>query len=290
MRPKCFYCGKPLPQELLVAVEATAADAIQQLEQQLPGVPAAATAPATPATERSLIILDLRQGDADGVARALGVSRFDAAQRLRRGGYQLHRIVLPDEAREELALLSSAGMRALLLPEVQARVEPSLVSGGRLEPGRLVGRFAHGRFEWPTADLLLVVKGPIRREHQAEDKNLRRIKSAAPSEGYRFHLHRVSDPRPIELDPGAFDFDAERGNVGSSLLRMNAWLDSFEKPPLVDDGFRFLPPALQAAQESDATARALGRAAERKAPSVVLDNLLQFRFYSGWRGALERTG
>jgi hypothetical protein len=289
VRAKCFYCGKPLPQQLLAEAQASAVDAIQKLEQ-LPGIPRAEAAQASALPDRLLIILDLRQGEPATVAQALLVSTFEARQRLRRGGYQLLRVAQADDARAEAARIAAAGLRALTLAEQQARVEPRLVSGGRLEPGRLVGRSPEGRFEWAAADLLLVVKGPIRREHQAGDKQLKRLKSAAPSEGYRFHLHRVGDARPLELDPDAFDFDAERGKVGSSLLRISAWLDGFEKPPRVDDGFRLLPPALQASQASDPTALALGRSSQRKATNVVLDNLLQFRFYSGWRGALERAG
>jgi len=290
VRPKCLYCGKPLPAELLALAETSAAQAIQTLDERLTGAAEPVAAPGLDSPERLLIILDLRAGDPAKLSRALGLSAFEARQRVRRGGYQLHRIAPASEARDEAARITAAGLRAVTLLEQQARIDPSVVSGGRLEPGRLAGRSATGRFEWSAADLLFVVKGPIQRQFQAEDKNLRRLKSASPSEGYRFHLHRSSDPRPLELDPDAFDFDAERGKVASSMLRITAWLESFEKPPLVDDGFRFLPPALQASDEADATARALGRSTQRKGALVVLDNLRQFRFYSAWRGALERTG
>lgn len=286
VRPKCFYCGKALPSELLSAVEASASQAIQQIEQQFPHEPAASPPQESP--ERLLIILDLRQGEPKGLARARGVSAFEAGQQLRRGGFQLHRIAPAAEAREEAERLAALGVRAVTLREGSLAVEPLVVVGGALSAGRLAGRSAHGRLEWSQEDLLLVVKGPIQRQYQAEDTNLRRLKSASPSEGYRFHLQRRSDPRPLELDPDAFDFDAERGRVASSMLRLTSWIDAFEPRARVDDSFRLLPPALGASEAAGPTARALGRSSQQKGFGVVLDNLRQFRFYSAWRAALER--
>ena len=58
----------------------------------------------------------------------------------------------------------------------------------------------------------------------------------------------------------------------------------------VDDGFRRISPALApAAPAAGAAARledALRTSAAR--PPAILDNLAQFRFYSAWRGAVER--
>jgi hypothetical protein len=62
----------------------------------------------------------------------------------------------------------------------------------------------------------------------------------------------------------------------------------------VDDGFRLLPPALgEAAEEAGSLAtfrgaRGAGLAPGREA-AIVLDNVAQFRFYSGWRAAIERV-
>lgn len=280
-RPSCFYCGRPLPPELVAA--ATAAAAAESSGAQTP-TPRLEADPAG----RFLVILDLRQPGAPALAAALGIPAFEAAQRLRRGGYQLHRVVAGETAAAaELARIASHGVRGVMLPEREALVEPQLVRGGRLEPGRLRARVGDGRLEWSRDDLLLVVKGPIRRERQAEDRNPKRIRTAAPSDGFRFHLHRLRDPRPLELDPDAFEFEAERGQPGSSLLRLGAWIDAFDPPALVDDGFRLLPPALGVAEPDPGATRALG-GAEHKPAALMLDNLRQFRAFSGWRGALER--
>jgi hypothetical protein len=288
VRPKCVYCGRPLPAPLLEAVAASAQQAIQELERQLPTEPDAAGAPPSEAPRRLLIVLDLRQARAEALQGALGLSRFEAGQRLRRGGLQLHRIAPEAEARAEASRIGAHGLATVLLDEQPLLREPVLVSGGALEPQLLRARTPEGRFDWKSDDLLLVVKGPIHRERQADGTNLRRVRSASPSPGYRFHLHRRSEPRPLELDPDAFEFDLERGRAGSSLLRLQSWIDGLQPPPAIDDAFRLLPPALGAAQEADETARALGRSTQKKSASLVLDNLRQFRFYSAWRAAVER--
>jgi hypothetical protein len=288
LRPRCVYCGKPLPAALLLEAEKTAAEAVHAEDEQRPASGAAQPA-SPPAADRVLVILDLRRCEPRALARALGLSAFEAGQRSKRGGFQLHRVAARAEALADAERIAREGVATLTLAEAEALAEPVVVRAGRLEPGGLQGRSGQGRFDWPRTDLLLVVKGPIRRQNQAEDKHLKRMRTASPNEGYRFHLHRRSDRRPLELDPEAFDFEAERGVLASSFLRMSTWLDSFEPRPDVDDGFRFLTPALGAAEAQSDVARSLGRAGERKDAAVVLDNVRQFRFYSGWRGALARA-
>lgn len=286
IRPSCLYCGQALPAELVAEAEARQAEAARGPD---PAAPAGDAGP-EPAGGRLLLLLDLSGADAAVLARALGLSAYDAGQRLRRGGWQLHRAAAPAEAEAEAARLRELGLRVTTVAERLARVEPLLVAAGRLEPGRLVGRSPEGpELQWSREDLLLVVKGPIRRELQAQPKELKRVKTAGPGEGYRFHLHPVAGERPLELDPDAFELEGGRG-IGSSLLRMAAWIEALAPPVPVDDGFRLLPPALGPGQPSPDAARALGRAAEPKPAAVVLDNLRQFRFYSGWRGAIARRG
>jgi hypothetical protein len=288
VRPKCFYCGRPLPAELLQATAETATRAIQELDRQLPTGADAGAPPPTETPRRLVIVLDLRQAQATSLQGALGLSAFEAGQRLRRGGLQLHRIAPEGDARAEGDRLAAHGLACVLLDEQPLLQDPVVVSGGALEPQRVLARTPEGRLEWESGDLLLVVKGPIQREHQADTRSLKRIKSASPSPGYRFHLHRRSDTRPLELDPDAFEFDKERGRAGSSLLRLSSWIEGLQPPGPVDDAFRLLPPALGATAGEDELARALGRSPQQKGGGVVLDNLRQFRFYSAWRAAIER--
>ena len=121
---------------------------------------------------------------------------------------------------------------------------------------------------------------------------MKRARTATLESGFRFHLHRRDDARPLELDPGAFDFGGN-GPGTSSLLQLTAWVQELTRGAAVDDGFRRLPPELGVAAAAAggplAAADALGaRAALRAEAPLVLDNLRQFRFYSAWRAAVER--
>lgn len=207
---------------------------------------------------------------------------------MKRGGYQLLRIARAAEAAAEAERIAGNGVRVFTLSEAElARRAPLSAERGRLEPQRFVGRGSGRAVECLVSDLLLVVRGPIRREFQAQDKDLKHIKSATPSEGYRFHLHRLSDARAIEIDPDGFDFE-DRESSASSFLRVTRWIDSLVPPAAVDDGFRLLPPALGESERDVATARALGHAPQKGSERPLLDNLKQFRLYSSWRGAIER--
>src|SRR5688572_858907 len=106
-RPQCLYCGTALPASVVE-------EAARQAEATLapPGAgEAAATGP-----PRSLIVLDLEAADAQAVGAALGLSGFEASQKIRRGGWQLHRIVPEEDAAREAAQLARAGLRVLALP------------------------------------------------------------------------------------------------------------------------------------------------------------------------------
>ena len=82
---------------------------------------------------------------------------------------------------------------------------------------------------------------------------------------------------------------------GSVRLELEAWLDASLKGARRDTGFARLPPVLGPA-EPDAKGGALAAAgslaaasrAEAERGALVLDNLAQFRFYSGCLAAVER--
>jgi hypothetical protein len=261
-------------------------------------VPAGA-APETPAPTaergptRVLLVLQLDGADPAGLAHALALASTEAALRARRGGWQLLRIAEPTAAEIEAARLAQAGLRAVLVPEADARASTSPVvalGGTRTEAG-LHLRTAEGDVRLEASDLLLVVQGPIAREYQTSQE-VRRTRTATLEAGYRFHLHRRRDPRPLELDPGGFDFGLAAAG-SSSLLQLTTWVRDLAAGRTVDEGFRRLPPELGVAEAAAtgplAAADALSaRPAGRSDAPLVLDNLRQFRFYSGWRAAVER--
>jgi hypothetical protein len=152
-------------------------------------------------------------------------------------------------------------------------------------------------------DVRLVVRGAIRREYRPSFTR-KKIDTARLEEGYRVHLHRRSEARPVEIDASNFEFGF--AVTGSARLELDAWVDEVAAGASRDDGFRHLPPALGPAVEEPmgllAAASYLGArscpphggpapggsAAGRTDQPLLLDNAAQFRFYSAWRGAFER--
>jgi hypothetical protein len=277
-RPRCLYCGASLP-----------AAVVEEAARQAESAAAAEAPPAGPA--RSLLVLNLEGADAQAFAAAVGVSAFEGAQRARRGGWQLQRIALAEEAAREADRFGRAGVRVLVLPEAEVRAAARgvVVSGGSWDKEGLTLRTERGPLRPAQGGVMLVVRGPITREY-VTPANVRRVRIATLEPGYRFHLHRQDDPRPLELDPAAFDFGVP-SLTESSLLLLSAWVDKLAAGAPVDDRFRREPPALgPAAPEATGIAAALGGAAERRKQdeAQVLDNLEQFRFYSAWRAAVSR--
>jgi hypothetical protein len=242
--------------------------------------------------QRQLLILDVQGQTAADLGRALELSPFEAEMRVRMGGLQLHRVGSEDEVRGEANRLEGQGLAVFLVPESEARRSVLLVSGGRSDGSVLHLRSDEGALEIASSDLLLIVRGPIRREYQAREVDRKKPHAASLEGGYRFHLHRRKDPRPLELDPASFAFGSQAPLTGSSLLELRSWLAVLGEGVAVDDAFQRLPPALGAAAAEGGLATLPGvrggGATRRRSAATVLDNLAQFRFYSGWRAAIER--
>jgi hypothetical protein len=270
-RPRCLYCGAAL-----------SAEAVAEAEQ---GKREVQSGSGVAAAERLLVVLEHQKPDAEALARVLGLTLFDAGQRAARGGFELLRTAPRAEAWEVALALEAAGFLVFLVPESEARRPPILVRGGGFEGGRLRLRTAEGESSIGRDDILLVVRGPIAREYQTAQDRIR-FRSATLPAGYLVHLHQRPEIPPLELDPGNFEF-ALTSRQGS-LLELGLWLESLGAP--TDDGFKKLAPALApTAPEGTgvaATARALVHSEGEGA--LVLDNVAQFRLYSGWRGAVER--
>jgi hypothetical protein len=253
---------------------------------------AAEPEPAPTRTDRALVLLRVEGAETEALARALGVAVADAAHRVRRGGWQLLRIAEPAPAREQVARLEDAGLRAVLIPEgeVRASARPVVALGGEWTGETLALRTGEGPVRVDAAGLLIVVQGPIVREYQTSQE-IKRARVATLEGGYRYHLHRRGEARPLELDPASFDFGA--AGRGTSSLQLGGWMQELTRGGAVDDAFRRLPPELGVSAATAggplAAADALGvRPAGKGEAALVLDNLRQFRFYSGWRAAVER--
>ncbi len=285
-RPACLYCGAPLSAETVAAAVASAATVASF--GTLPP-------PAAGAVHGVLVVVDQSSADARTLGAALGLGPYESAQRRKRGGYALEGILEPAAADEEAARLRAAGLVVFQVPESVARKEPWIAGAGSRGPDGLRLRGSSGTRLVSGADLRLVVRGPIVRQYQAA-RERPKIRTARLEDGYRFHLHLGASPEIVELDPGDFDFGAQGPLSGSSLLEMCDWLDSVRGEATVDDDFRHVTPALgptpAGAGGPLAAAAALSRSVSSgrgQGEGAVHDNLRQFRFYSSWRGAVERA-
>jgi hypothetical protein len=280
-RATCLYCGAPLPFD----DAGESAGSLATVEEVAPA-------------GRSLVVLDLAHPNPEALARALGLPLYEASLLARRGGLHLHRALDPPLAEKQARQLAAEGIVAIVVPEAEARVRPVRALGGELSAGSLVLRTEEGPLTVRPGDTLLVVRAPITREYQPSPR-LRRVDTARLEEGYRVHLHLRSGhgvaPRPVEID--AAHFEPGFAVTGSARLEVDAWVEAVAGAAARDDFFRRLPPALGPAEA--APKGALGGAGSlplasrarrdaRDAGPVVLDNVEQFRLYSGWRGAVER--
>jgi hypothetical protein len=286
-RATCVYCGA-----LLGPAAAT------------PGAPDAATRPADagapPAVvgdgaPRALVVLEVEGASARALADALALPSYEVALLVRRGGFHLHRVLAAGAAEEEAKRLATFGARVFVVPEAEARVRPLRALGGERTDGVLTLRTEEEPVTLRRGGLLLVVQGPITREYQPSARR-RRVDTAQLDEGYRVHLHprRPAGPaRPVEVDAATFEFGPWL--KGSGRIELDLWVEEILGGAPCDGGFRRLPPALGPAEPEPkgavAAAGTLGLAARRRgrreAP-LVLDNVAQFRFYSGWRAAVQR--
>jgi hypothetical protein len=291
-RPRCLYCGAPLPPE---AVQEAAEGAAAVARAPVPGVGAGQPAgEAAAERSRALLILDLTTPvDTGALARGLGLPLFEAGQRLRRGGYQLQRLEATDAVEAERERLAALGLPVIIVPEAEARRSPLAVIGGGREGQGFRFRSEAGPLQVAGREIFLVVKGPITREYQAAARKRKQVTTATLEAGYRVHLHRRDDLRPVEIDPFGFEFAGGAPLTGSSLMEILGWLEGL--PASQDDAFRRETPALAPATNQKTAALKAATLdssrtsmARRDDAPMVLDNVDQFRFYSGWRAAVER--
>ncbi len=292
-RASCLYCGAALrPEEVAAAVRAA---------EPAPQAP--------PADDRLLIIVELGAVEAARAAGALRALVFDVQQWARRGRFHLHRIAPAEAALAEAEALVQTGLPAYLLSEatVRAATTPLIATAGALEGESLRLRLDKDELRVTGGEVLLAVRGPIRREYAGTRPQVRwgvfqlggyfglpglELGTATLEPGHRFHLHLRHAPRPLEVNPAAFEFPLEPGLAVSSEQRLAAWLETMIGLP-VDESFKHQTPALAPAEASGGPLFAVEALARSKPGSQepdlkVLDNLAQFRFYSAWRGLLER--
>ncbi len=277
-RPRCLYCGAALPSATVEAAQAAAAEAPE----------------APPKSDRVLLIVDMTGAEARAVSRALGLSAFEAAQRVRRGGPQIVRIADAAAASHEAERIAKEGLRVERVAEAAALEAARPGARGRRAPRRRRPRPARERWKAPAR------AGRRRPRRQGTDHA--RVPDPRSQEGVRNRGAGagIPLPRPPPLGP------APRG-AGPRGLRVPDRRAPVvaPAPDRVDRGDhprgaggRRLPPDPSGARSRRKRTRAAGSGPPRRSAGrhrgkkddgrVVLDNIAQFRFYSGWRGILER--
>jgi len=269
-RAVCLYCGTALAPHPVAPRESRPTGAAEE-------------------PSRLLVLLDLAATPLDALTEALAVSRYEAALLARRGGLHLVRAAGAGQAESEAGRLREGGAAPFVVPEAEVRAAPVPCLAGERMGDSLVLRAANASVTFPGPDPLLVVRGTIAREYQSSDAT-RRIATARPAEGRRLHLHRRHDPRPLEID--ALNFEVGFTASGSAQLEIDAWIERVASAVPRDDGFARLPPALAPAlPEPGGALAAFGSLAAARGETegrLVLDNLAQFRFYSGCLAAVTR--
>jgi len=247
----------------------------------------------TPPT-RTLVLLDLGSLEAEALAAALALSRYEAGLLARRGGLHLVRAAAEAEAEREAERLRGLGLAPLVVPEAEVRAAPLPCVAGERRGDTLLLRGPTGAaLTLARGDALVVVSGPITREYLPSLER-RRIATASLAEGFLVHVHRRTEMRPLEID--ALNFELGFAAAGSVRLELDAWLEAVAGEAPRDTGFARLPPVLAPAAAEPASAlaaagslAAAARGAGREArASTVLDNVAQFRFYSGCLAAAAR--
>ncbi|MBN2369027.1 MAG: hypothetical protein JXO72_00900 [Vicinamibacteria bacterium] len=283
-RLACIYCGEPAPR-----------DTTPCLPQSL-----VAEAPLAVVSRRALIIVDLSNVSAEQAARALDLGLADASLRTRRGGYQLQRIVSLDESESCVARLRHNGVAAwsLSADRIEAGRHPVIVRGGDVAAGRFVLAENSAPIQVASENLLIALWGRIRRErHEPPGPERLRYRPSPSSleEEHCIHLHRRLEVRPLEIDPGAFEFAEQETALESSLLRIRSGLESLMNHRTIDDSFRFETPVMTPMQARHVGIFAIVESLKDRFPEPRdraperLHNLNQFRFYSAWRGALAHV-
>ncbi|HXV60553.1 MAG TPA: hypothetical protein VEK15_07665 [Vicinamibacteria bacterium] len=275
---RCLYCSRSLP---------------PKAEHQVP-------APAAIAAERFLLILipagEPGEEKLREFSRIAALGLYEARLCLLAKRPRLFRI-LPNEqrARELSASLGAARVPHYLASE-QAVLSMPVSRARRIDLHERHLTISLAREQPLTLrheDLLLVVRGEIRRERHHEKRlGSARGVSHRLSSGERIHLYEREAKVAVEIEPEAFDWDVlGEERTTSALLNVERFVSRIAaKAPFaaVDRGFDDEPAVLARALEEGDPSHALIDVNRDSVDGVLFDNEAQFRFYARWRYRVER--
>ena len=228
-QPRCVYCGAELPAEAVAAARGRArrpGGGMRPAARHRAAVTSGADE--APAPPRACSSWTSRARTRPRWPRALGLSAFEASQRRRRGGLDLHRILPAAEAAEEAERLAGQGLDVLEIAEDEVR-RAAAGPGHAAAPRRRGALALDGRRRaapprgrrtscWSCA-------GPIAREYQTRPEARRQRRPATLEPGYRSTCTGAGRPRPRRAGPRRLRLRRRRRPRRSSLLQLAAWLD-----------------------------------------------------------------
>jgi hypothetical protein len=279
---RCLYCSKAIPASVETISEA-----------------APVVAPTVSAPDRHLIILSPQaEGEnhpskIQSFAEVTGLPTYDARLALQT---QKHRLLRKfnekADARDLSERLENLGVQHFELAEAEVHalsVEP--VRRMELGDRSLELDLSDGKklaAEYP--DLLLLVRGEIRREHHKEPRKAAKGGSRPLTPGLRLHLYSLDASAALEIDSDEFDWSTlaedQSPSTPINFKRLTDRILLRSTRASLDRGFDMEPIVLSRAEPASGVGEMLQGPKESK--GTLYDNSAQFRFYARWRFLVER--
>jgi hypothetical protein len=296
-RPTCVYCGAALPKETLeeaafAAQRVLKSKTLLDLENAAKG----AEQPVRPA--RRYLVIDTTSASAEDLALGCSISEWETRQWQAASRYRLLRISDGSQDGHIESQLRERGVAPLVIPEdvVALARRPMTVETLDLSAPPLLR--AHLAEEPDAAvvprdlgehDIVLMVSAIIKREKVREPLASRLQADRRLDDGYLVHLHLKGQSRPWEIDPGRTGYQGP--GPTSAYMRTLELVRRLAAAISHDEGFKNIVPALSPGVDplTDLAGLRDSRSKGKEPKTVILDNVAQFREYSAWRAAVERT-
>lgn len=293
-RANCVYCGAALSSEVLEEAKQAAARVLQS--KNLTHLEAAARGE-TRDSLRRYVVIDTAAVSPETLARTCSISIWEARQWQAASRYRLLKVSTetPDGPLESSLRDNRLTFFGLPEPVVSPLRKPTLVESIDLsvEPIQYTLRAdpesAPERREGPESEVALIVSASIRREKVREQASLKAPADTRLEDAFLVHLHLRNEPQPWEVDPRRTAYEGV--SLASAHMNTRELVRRLSLSAPHDDAFKNVVPALSPGEDPTDGLQGLkkpGKRGDPKSKTVVLDNVLQFREYSAWRGAVEK--
>lgn len=280
---RCLYCSESIPDSVETITEAISV-----------------FTPRVSTSGRHLIILspqsesDTGDSKIQSFAEVTGLASYDARLWLQTRRHRLFRKVNEDrEARGLSERLEEMGILHFTLAEADVQALP-VETVRRIELGNqsLELSLAEGQRQViDYSDLLLLVRGEIRREQHQEKKMAQGKGASRPlTPGLRLHIYGIDASVAAELDTETFDWSVlaedQSPSTPINFKRLTDKILHRASQATLDRGFDMEPVVLSRSEANSGIGEMLQ--GQQGRDSTLYDNGAQFRFYARWRFLVER--